>query len=59
MASRMVRPGQVYKVAVTVLQSKYPLTVRASIQRNGVEVGAASQPVKNGLTESLMIRVIT
>jgi hypothetical protein len=53
----MIRPGQIYRVAVTVLQSRHPLTVRASIQRNGVEIGAASQDTKNGITESLIIKV--
>uniref|UniRef100_A0A0A9XXA7 CD109 antigen n=1 Tax=Lygus hesperus TaxID=30085 RepID=A0A0A9XXA7_LYGHE len=56
-ASRMVRPGQVYKLTATILQTKYPLTVRASIQRNGVEMGAASQAMKPGISETLMIRV--
>lgn len=56
-ASRMVRPGHVYRVAVTVLQSHLPLTVRASIQRNGVELTADSEEVKEGIPETLAMRI--
>ncbi|XP_046661974.1 CD109 antigen isoform X3 [Homalodisca vitripennis] len=56
-ASRMVRPGQIYKVACSVLKSKHQLTVRAAIQRNGVELGADSQLVKEGIPETLILRV--
>lgn len=56
-ASRTVRPGQVYKVAATVYSSKHPITVRASIQNNGVEVAADSQNVKKGIPEVLLMRV--
>lgn len=53
----MVRPGQVYRLAVTILQERFPLSVRASIQRNGVEIAAASSSVKKFITESLIMRV--
>ncbi|XP_067001675.2 CD109 antigen [Anabrus simplex] len=56
-ASRMVRPGQIYRVAVSVLQAPLPLTVRASIQRNGVEMSVASQDVKEGVPETLIMRI--
>ena len=56
-ASRIVRPGQVYRLSAVVLQSKTPLIVRASIQCNGVEIGAASQQTKMGIMENLMIKV--
>lgn len=56
-ASRTVRPGQVYKVAATVYSSKHPITVRASIQNNGVEVAADSQNVKKGIPEVLLMRI--
>ncbi|XP_014293821.1 CD109 antigen [Halyomorpha halys] len=56
-ASRIVRPGQVYRLSAVVLQSKTPLTVRASIQCNGVEIGAASQQTKIGIMENLMIKI--
>lgn len=44
-ASRMVRPGQLYRVAVQVLSTQQPIAVRASIARDGVEMSADSQEV--------------
>nr|XP_023020660.1 CD109 antigen [Leptinotarsa decemlineata] len=56
-ASKMVRPGQLYRVSVTVLKEKQPLTVRASIQRNDVEMSADHKDVKEGIPETLLMRV--
>ncbi|XP_012283890.1 CD109 antigen [Orussus abietinus] len=56
-ASRMVRPGQIYRVAANVLRSPFPMTVRASIQRNGVEIAADHQEVKEGIPETLSMRM--
>ncbi|KAG7207858.1 hypothetical protein KM043_009457 [Ampulex compressa] len=56
-ASHMIRPGQVYKVAVNVLHSPLPMTVRTSIQKNGVEIAADYQEVKEGIPETLLMRV--
>lgn len=56
-ASKIVRPGQVYKLTATVLKSKYPLIIRASIQRSGVEISGTSRPTKLGITEMLMMKV--
>ena len=56
-ASRVVRPAQVYRVAATVYSMKHPLTIRSSIQRNGVEVAADSRDVKKGIPEVLLMRV--
>lgn len=53
----MVRPAQLYRVSVTVLKEKQPLTVRASIQRNGVEVSSDHKAVKEGIPETLLMRV--
>ncbi|XP_055682834.1 CD109 antigen [Lutzomyia longipalpis] len=58
-ASRMVRPGQVYRVAVNVVSTPLPITVRASISRNGVEMSADSKDVKEGIPEELLMRVPT
>lgn len=57
-ASKMVRPGQLYRVSVTVLQEQQPLTIRASIQRNGVEVTSDHKDVKMGIPETLLMKVI-
>nr|CAI5865848.1 unnamed protein product [Callosobruchus analis] len=56
-ASKMVRPGQLYRVSALVLKEKQPLTVRASIQRNGVEVSSDYKDVKEGIPETLLMRV--
>lgn len=53
----MVRPGQLYRVSVIVLKEKQPLTVRASIQRNGVEMSADHKNVKEGIPETMLMRV--
>lgn len=53
----MVRPGQLFRVAVTVLKAKQPLTVRASIQRNGVEMSADFKDIKEGIPETLLMKV--
>ncbi|XP_054723174.1 CD109 antigen-like [Uloborus diversus] len=59
LASKMVRPGQVYRVTVSVLRTKLPITVRASIQRDGVELTTALQEVKQGIPETLLLKVPT
>lgn len=56
-AGKMVRPGTVYRIAVTVLQAPVPLTIRANIQRNGVELTADSKDVKPGIPEVLLMKV--
>nr|XP_018913243.1 PREDICTED: CD109 antigen isoform X1 [Bemisia tabaci] len=56
-ASRVVRPGQVYRVAVSVYHSKSPLTVRASIQRNRVELSADAKSIKLDIPETLILKV--
>lgn len=53
----MVRPGQLYRVAVNVLKTKQPLTVRASIQRNSVEMSADYKDIKEGIPETLLMKV--
>lgn len=56
-SSRLVRPGQIYKLAATVLKSRHPLHIKASILRNGVELSADSQNTKEGIPETLIMRV--
>ena len=58
MASKMVRPGQVYRVSVTVFQTPFPITVRASIQRDGIELASTSQELKQNIPETLLIKVM-
>lgn len=56
-ASRIVRPSQIYRVAVSILSSPISLSVRASILRNGVDIGSATQECKPGIPETLLIKV--
>ncbi|GFW23841.1 CD109 antigen [Trichonephila clavipes] len=58
MASKMVRPGQVYRVNVNIFQTMFPITVRASIQRDGVELATAIQEVKQNIPETLLLKMI-
>lgn len=53
----MVRPGQVYRVSVTVYKAKHPISVRASIQRDGVELASDMSVIKEGIPESLLLLV--
>ncbi|GFX51843.1 CD109 antigen [Trichonephila clavipes] len=54
-ASRTVRPGQVYAVSVTVFKSS--LSVRASVQREGVELASAQQECRPRVPETLLLRI--
>lgn len=56
-ASRMVRPGLIYQVAVNILQAQYPTTVHASISCDGVQISGESKEVKEGVPETLLMRV--
>ncbi|XP_034097633.1 CD109 antigen [Drosophila albomicans] len=56
-ASRMVRPGLIYQVSVSILQAKYPITVHASISCNGVQISGDSKDVKEGVPETLLMRI--
>uniref|UniRef100_T1GZ38 Macroglobulin domain-containing protein n=1 Tax=Megaselia scalaris TaxID=36166 RepID=T1GZ38_MEGSC len=56
-ASRMVRPGLIYQVAVNVLHAAYPITVHASISKDGVEISGDFQNVKEGVPETLLMRI--
>ncbi|XP_005178924.2 CD109 antigen [Musca domestica] len=56
-ASRMVRPGLIYQVSVNILQAQYPTTVHASISCDGVQISGESKEVKEGVPETLLMRV--
>jgi hypothetical protein len=53
----MVRPGIVYRVSVLVLETPLPINVRVAIQRNGVEISGESLDVKEGIPETVILRV--
>ncbi|XP_067144276.1 CD109 antigen-like [Centruroides vittatus] len=56
-ASKIVRPGQVYRVAMTILSSSHPLRVRASLLREGEEVASAKETMEPGDTRLLLMEV--
>lgn len=57
-ASKMVRPNQIYRVYVSVfIESEDPITVRASISRDGVEMSSDSQILKTGEPETLLMKI--
>ncbi|XP_013794547.1 CD109 antigen-like [Limulus polyphemus] len=57
LASKYVRPGQIYRVAVTILSSPLPLVVRASLHRDNEELAADSTKMTSGFTNMLMMEV--
>lgn len=57
MTSKLVRPGQIYKLSVRLYHARHPIHVRASIQRNGVELSSNMQHVKENIPETLIMRV--
>ncbi|KAI8419742.1 LOW QUALITY PROTEIN: hypothetical protein MSG28_008421 [Choristoneura fumiferana] len=56
-ASRMVRPGQIYKISANILRARLQMTIRASISCNGVEMTDVSMRVKEGVPEILNMRL--
>ncbi|XP_055936007.1 CD109 antigen-like isoform X2 [Argiope bruennichi] len=54
-ASRTVRPGQVYSVVVTVFRN--PLIVRASVQRDGVELASDQHECHPRIPETLLLKI--
>lgn len=57
-ASRLVRPGQTFRVVVTLLlQLPEPIKVLASIQRNGVEVTQNSRECRAPVPEEILLKV--
>ncbi|XP_032519438.2 CD109 antigen [Danaus plexippus] len=56
-ASRMIRPGQIYKISANILKARLQMTIRASISCNGVEIADVIERVKEGVPEVLNMRV--
>ncbi|XP_060805697.1 CD109 antigen isoform X2 [Amyelois transitella] len=56
-ASKMVRPGQIYKISASILKARLQMTIRASISRDGVEIADVLQRVKEGVPEILNMRI--
>lgn len=58
-ASKLVRPGLTYKLAVTLYNLRQSLTVLASIQCNGVEVTQAVHECQSWVPEVILLKVPT
>lgn len=57
LASKVVRPGQVYRVTVTIFKASSPITLRASIQRDGVELAFSSEDCTPNIPKTLLLKV--
>ncbi|XP_023233416.1 uncharacterized protein LOC111633114 [Centruroides sculpturatus] len=57
LASKIVRPGQIFRVVVIIYSSTNPMTVRASIHRDGVELASSSQECKLKTPETLLLKI--
>ncbi|XP_015919307.1 CD109 antigen [Parasteatoda tepidariorum] len=56
-ASNIVRPGQVYRVCVSILSSSNPLIVRASLHRDGEQIVSATETVNPQHVSTLLMQV--
>ncbi|XP_064101086.1 CD109 antigen-like [Macrobrachium nipponense] len=56
-ASQTLRPGSVYRVVVSILYLRHPVDVRASLQKDGVEVASGRQEVIEGYPETMLLQV--
>ncbi|CAL1287862.1 unnamed protein product [Larinioides sclopetarius] len=57
LASNIVRPGQVYRVCVSILESGTPLVVRASLHRDGEQVVGATELADPYQVTTLLMQV--
>ena len=56
LAPRIVRPGMIYRVSVTLLKND-ALQIRASLLQNGVSLDATQRDCQVGVTELLLLKV--
>ncbi|GBN71109.1 hypothetical protein AVEN_228775-1 [Araneus ventricosus] len=57
LASNTVRPGQVYRVCVSILESSTPVVVRASLHRDGEQVVGATEMADPHQVTTLLMQV--
>ncbi|XP_076370636.1 CD109 antigen-like isoform X2 [Tachypleus tridentatus] len=57
LASKLVRPGQLYQLAVTIYKATVPITVQACIQRDGVELVSTTKEYTANVPDSLLLKV--
>lgn len=56
-SSKIIRPGFVYKVSATVVQSEYPIKIYANISCDNVHLTGDCKDVQEGTTETLLLRI--
>lgn len=52
-----VRPGQVFRIAVNLLYSPFPLNISATVERNDEEVSGAVQFILPGESQLILLQV--
>ncbi|GFS73323.1 uncharacterized protein NPIL_454751 [Nephila pilipes] len=57
LASNTVRPGQVYRVCVSILETGSPVVVRASLHRDGEQVVSATEVADPHQVTTLLMQV--
>ncbi|KAK7085756.1 hypothetical protein SK128_008452, partial [Halocaridina rubra] len=57
LSPRMLRPGAVYRCAVSILYLDHPVDVRISIQKDGVEIASARHDVIKGYPETMLLQI--
>ncbi|XP_054157976.1 CD109 antigen-like, partial [Oppia nitens] len=56
-APSQVRPGQVYRVVVNLLEAPFPLTISATVQCNHEEIAGATERIAPGDTQNLLMKI--
>ncbi|KAB7502079.1 Antigen [Armadillidium nasatum] len=57
LASKIVRPSSVYRCMVSILYVDHPVNVRASMQRDGVEIASGKADIIKGSPEPILLNV--
>ncbi|XP_064467422.1 CD109 antigen-like [Ornithodoros turicata] len=57
LASKVVRPGQVYRVSVSLLMADFAHTIRTSLLSDGEEVASAKELISPGETSLVLMQV--
>ncbi|XP_042213472.1 CD109 antigen-like [Homarus americanus] len=57
LAPRTLRPGAVYRCVVSILNLDHPVHVRASLQKDGVEITSSKKDIMKGYPETLLLQI--
>ena len=56
-APKILRPSAIYRVVVSILHLDFPVDVRASLQKDGVEITSQKKDIIKGYPEALLLQV--